>query len=301
MLRAARVFKRAPSTALLLKTKQIRTLASSQQSPMSTSSKVKLVLRPSHERGHADHGWLKSFHTWNFASYYNPSYDAFGALRVMNEDRVSPKEGFGTHSHKEFEIFSYIVSGELEHRDSMGNIEVMKRGDIQLTSAGTGISHSEKTHGSKEVHFLQIWTIPSVSKLTPKYFARHFSDAEKLDKLVPVVAPIGSEGVSDVREGTGPAPVQSPVTLYATILSPGKSVVHTFPAPQAGNQRKAYIHVIQTSGYNAKIASGGHVKVNDALEMREGDGAFAWGARSETLEIKNTGNSSVEVLVFDVE
>ncbi|KAF7309380.1 hypothetical protein MIND_00308800 [Mycena indigotica] len=134
---------------------------------------VKIVPRPSQQRGHADHDWLKTFHTFSFASYHHRDHEQFGALRVINEDRVAPRTGFGTHSHREFEIFSYVVAGQLEHKDSMGNTEILKRGDLQLTSAGTGISHSEKAYGSKQVHFLQIWSLPSVSRLTPKWIGTH--------------------------------------------------------------------------------------------------------------------------------
>ncbi|KAG8903918.1 hypothetical protein FRB99_002575 [Tulasnella sp. 403] len=209
---------------------------------------VKLVPRPNAERGGADHGWLKTFHTFSFASYWDPRHNSFGNLRVINEDRVEPSEGFGTHGHREMEIFSYVVSGELEHKDSMGNLEILKRGDIQLTSAGTGIRHSEYNRNNKQqVHFLQIWAQPSVAGLTPKYFTRHFTDAEKLDKLVTVVAPIDAEGVVDEREAKGPAPAQSTVTFKATILSPGKTVEHTFPTAADGQPaRKGYIHVVQT-------------------------------------------------------
>ncbi|KZV98749.1 RmlC-like cupin [Exidia glandulosa HHB12029] len=262
-----------------------------------SSSSVKIVPRYSHERGHSDHGWLKTFHTWSFAGYQNRQFMNFGSLRVMNEDRVTPREGFGTHSHREFEIFSYVVSGELEHRDSMGNVEVMKRGDIQLTSAGTGISHSEKTHGNREVHFLQIWTVPSQSRLTPKYFTRHFTEEEKRDTLLRVVAPVASEGVSLEREGKGPAPVQSPVSLYATILSKGKSVTHRAPKKDA----KVYVHVIQTSGYNPSASSGATIELN-GTQLREGDGAFVFAANEgDEIVLDNVGAKDAEVLLFDVE
>ncbi|OJT07148.1 Quercetin 2,3-dioxygenase, partial [Trametes pubescens] len=150
---------------------------------------MKVIPRRSDERGQADHGWLKTFHTFSFAGYHDPQHEQFGPLRVINEDRVDPKTGFGTHAHREFEIFSYIVNGELEHRDSMGNVEIMKRGDLQMTSAGTGIRHSEHSHGSKQVHFLQIWSVPSTRGLTPQYFTRHFTDEEKKDQWAHVVAP----------------------------------------------------------------------------------------------------------------
>ncbi|KAG8843671.1 hypothetical protein FRB91_003201 [Serendipita sp. 411] len=264
-------------------------------------SEVQFVPRRSEDRGHADHGWLKTFHTFSFAMYQDPRFQKWGTLRVINEDRVAPGEGFGTHPHREFEIFSYIVNGELEHRDSMGNREVLKRGDIQLTSAGTGIRHSEMQHGSNPVHFLQIWSLPQRSGLPPKYYNRHFTDEEKRDVLVPVVAPVGSKGVTDAREGSGPAPVQSPVWLFSTILSPGKSVTHRLLRPSRGTQRKAYLHVIQTSGYNKGKASGSLLKVNKDLFLSEGDGSFAQGAEGAEITIENIGDQDAEVLLFDLE
>ncbi|KDR67746.1 hypothetical protein GALMADRAFT_79627 [Galerina marginata CBS 339.88] len=261
---------------------------------------MKFVPRPSEERGNADHDWLKTFHTFSFAMYQDSKHELFGSLRVINEDRVAPRTGFGTHSHREFEIFSYVVAGELEHKDSMGNTEILKRGDVQLTSAGTGISHSEKAHGSKQVHFLQIWSLPTTSRLPPKYFTRHFTDAEKKDQWVRVVAPVGAEGVLADREGSGPTPVQSPLTLYATILGPGKSLAKPL------ERKKGYIHVIQTSGYNDKKATGASVKISskggEELTLREGDGSYIFvGNKGSVLTVENDGNSSAEVLVFDLD
>ncbi|KAJ7777110.1 RmlC-like cupin domain-containing protein [Mycena metata] len=262
---------------------------------------VKIVPRPSQERGHADHDWLKTFHTFSFASYQNQTHSQFGSLRVINEDRVAPRNGFGTHSHREFEIFSYVVAGQLEHKDSMGNTEILKRGDLQLTSAGTGISHSEGAYGDKQVHFLQIWSLPSVSRLQPKYFTRHFSDAEKRDVWARIVAPVDAEGVlKDSREGTGPAPVQSPLTLFATLLTDGKSL------KQKIQGSKGYIHVVQTGGYNTKAASGATIKVIGApgveVELREGDGAYLhFDNGGGDLTVENIGDKSAEVLLFDLE
>ncbi|KAL8278156.1 hypothetical protein RQP46_009480 [Phenoliferia psychrophenolica] len=136
-----------------------------------------LILRPSETRGHAEHGgWLRSYHTFAFASYFTaePREQGWGSLRVINEDRVAPGKGFPTHSHQEFEIFSYIVDGKIKHSDSMGNIEVLKRGDVQMTSAGTGIRHSEYNggQGDEGLHFLQCWAKPDVRGLKPQYFTR---------------------------------------------------------------------------------------------------------------------------------
>jgi len=262
---------------------------------------VTLLPRLSETRGGANHGWLKTFHTFSFAMYQDPEYDSWGSLRVLNEDRVEPNTGFGTHGHREFEIFSYVVDGELEHKDSMGNTEILKRGDLQMTSAGTGIRHSEKAHGPKQVHFLQIWSVPSVSRLDPKYFTRHFADEEKQDKWARIVAPVKAEGVLATREGKGPAPVQSPLSLYASLISPSTSLSHTFSAPGQGSKRRAYVHVVQTSGYNTGKASGATVQVNGGLQLSEGDGVFAIAGEGEKIEVKNIGDKVAEVLLFDLE
>ena len=181
----------------------------------------------------------------------------------------------------------------------MGNTEILKRGDLQLTSAGTGISHSEKAHGSEQVHFLQIWSVPTTPRLQPKYFTRHFSDAEKADKWVRVVAPIGAEGVVATREGEGPTPVQSPLTMYATLLNPGKAL------SQSLNGNKGYIHVVQTSGYKEGKAEGASITikstVGETLTLREGDGAYIFvGGSGNILEVDNDGDRIAEVLVFDL-
>ncbi|KAL7413813.1 pirin domain-containing protein [Mrakia frigida] len=267
---------------------------------------LKFKLRPSQERGKADHGWLKTFHTFNFANYYHPSFGSFGPLRVINEDRVEANEGFGTHPHAEFEIFSYIVRGELEHRDSMGNLEIMKRGDIQMTSAGTGIRHSEYNRNTqKQVHFLQIWALPNKSRLPPTYYTRHVTDAEKRQGLVKVVGPNGTEGVSEERETKGPAPVHADLHLFATLLPAASTVYHTFQTPLSNPKslRKAYIHVVQTSGFNLKesLASGARVKLNGDLELGEGDGAFITGGKAGMeFALENVGKGEAEVLVFDM-
>ncbi|EDR05147.1 uncharacterized protein LACBIDRAFT_303534 [Laccaria bicolor S238N-H82] len=263
-------------------------------------SSLKFIPRKSEERGNADHGWLKAFHTFSAGSYQDPKHELFGPLRIINEDRVAPRTGFGTHSHREFEIFSYIVSGEVEHKDSMGNTEILKRGDIQLTSAGTGISHSEKAHGGDEVHLLQIWSLPTTARLQPKYFTRHFTDEEKTDKWAKVVAPVWADGIKDRRDGEGPAPVQSALTLYASILGTGKALSR----PLEG--KKAYVQVIQTSGYNPQQATGATVKFStkggDEVELREGDGAYVDVKKEGAiLEVENVGDRAAEILVFDLE
>ncbi|KAG5725331.1 putative quercetin 2,3-dioxygenase [Termitomyces sp. T112] len=267
----------------------------------SVNMPLKFLSRRSEERGNADHDWLKTFHTFSFAMYQDHKHERYGPLRVINEDRVAPRTGFGTHSHREFEIFSYVVSGQIEHQDSMGNTEVLKRGDLQMTSAGTGISHSEKAYGPNQVHFLQIWSLPHTSRLAPKYFTRHFSDEEKKNKWARIVAPVGAEGVLYTREGAGPAPVHSALTLYATLADKGQKLEQ----PLKG--KKAYVHVVQTSGYNTGKALGATVRIggtrtSEELELKEGDGAYVVvdnGGTTFTLE--NIGDKTAEVLLFDLE
>jgi redox-sensitive bicupin YhaK (pirin superfamily) len=184
----------------------------------------------------------------------------------------------------------------------MGNVEIMKRGDVQMTSAGTGIRHSEYQHGAKPVHFLQIWALPHTRGLPPTYYTRHFDDADKTDKWATVVAPVGSDGVAAEREAPGPAPVHSALKLAASIMSPGVKLAHILPA-KAG-ERKAYLHVIQRSGYNPGAASGASVKVSgpDAeATLFEGDGAYIFGAPASELTVENVGDIAAEVLLFDVD
>ncbi|KAH7918523.1 pirin domain-containing protein [Leucogyrophana mollusca] len=266
---------------------------------------VKIIPRRSDERGHADHDWLKTFHTFAFANYSDIEHQSFGALRVLNEDRVKAHTGFGTHSHREFEIFSYVVSGELEHSDSMGNTEILPRGALQMTSTGTGISHSEKAHGNQEVHFCQIWAMPrpGEGKGKPAYFTRNFTDGEKLNKFALLVAPSTSSEVSLNREDKGPAPVRSQLRMYAALIEPGATIAHTF----SGKARKGYVHVIQKSGYNPKKAGGARLQLiggqaeEGEVELREGDGGYLLTGADSELKIENTGEQVAEVLLFDLE
>ena len=170
----------------------------------------------SDSRGSADHGWLQSKHTFSFASYYDPARIHFGALRVINEDRVSPGQGFGTHPHKDMEIISYIVDGAVEHKDSMGNSAVIRAGEVQRMTAGTGVLHSEFNHSQEDaVHFLQIWIIPEKNGLEPGYEQTLFAREDKLDRLRLI-------GSRDGRDGS--LTIHQDVDLYASVLSPGKSV-----------------------------------------------------------------------------
>ena len=204
----------------------------------------------------------------------------------------------------------------------MGNMEVLKRGDLQMTSAGTGIRHSEMAHGTSPVHFLQIWSLPSQASLTPSYYTRyalrvridpllfltfystrHFTDEEKKDNWVRLVAPANAPGVASDREGSGPAPVHSPLSLHASLVSPGTTLSYTLA--QASTVRKVYVHVAQTSGYNSKEASGASVQISaegaDKVVLREGDGLYIVGQPGIELSVSNVGDSVAEVLLFETD
>ncbi|KAA1468940.1 pirin domain-containing protein, partial [Dentipellis sp. KUC8613] len=235
--------------------------------------------------------------------YYAGGLNGFGDLRVMAEDRIKPYNGFELHGHKEFEIFTYVIHGELEHKDSMGNVEIIKAGDIQLTSAGTGIRHSEVCHGPKEVHLMQIWTLPSQSGLTPKYYTRHFTDEEKANNWVRVVAPVESKEVTREREGTGPAPVHSNISLWVTRLGVKAAISRRLPASASGAESKAYLQVTQKSGFNRGPAQGAIIRVKfgeSVVSMSEGDGAFIYGREGDELNVENISDITAEILLFDV-
>ncbi|KAF6759445.1 RmlC-like cupin domain-containing protein [Ephemerocybe angulata] len=282
------------------------------------SPKLQFVPRKSTERGQADHGWPTRSPLR--CKYQSSEHNQYGSLRVINEDRVSPRTGFGTHPHREFEIFSYIVNGALEHKDSLSNVEILKRGHVQMTSTGIGISHSEKTHGKHPVHFLQIWATPKQRGLQPKYYTRYFGDEEKRRGIVKVVAPAWSEGADLRRDGNEveskgnlsddgsevfdtPAPVQSDLTMYATIIPPGSQGREV---KLLGS--KGYVHLIQTSRYNAREAAGGEIRISEVgqhehLAMREGDGAYlkVTSGDGAVLKVENVGDTDVELLVFDLD
>jgi quercetin 2,3-dioxygenase len=183
--------------------------------------------------------------------------------------------------------------------DSMQNTEVIRRGDIQLTSAGTGIKHSERSYGPQEAHFLQVWSFPHTAGLQPAYYTRHVDEEEKEDKWVIVVAPAGSAGVTDEREGHGAAPVQSTLYVSATIISEGMALIHV------QRSEKAYVHVPQISGYISGKATGATVRLIGAdsadTVLREGDGAYIIGSPGANLSFENVGDRRAEVLVFDVD
>ena len=180
-----------------------------------------LKTRLSHDRGHAQHGWLESFHTFSFAGYHDPTFTGFRFLRVINEDRVQPNSGFGKHRHENMEILTYVLAGELEHRDSLGSRGVIAPGDVQLMTAGTGVLHSEVNPSpNKPVHFLQIWIFPTEQNLAPGYSQKHFSLSDKLNRLCLIAAAVSRPDRVDALK------INQKVDLYAAILEPQKEIRH---------------------------------------------------------------------------
>ena len=177
-----------------------------------------LTLRRAEDRGHANHGWLESYHTFSFGSYYDPNHLGFSNLRVINDDTVAPDQGFATHGHSDMEIISYVLEGALEHKDSMGNGSVIRPGDVQRMSAGTGVTHSEFNHSSSEsVHFLQIWLQPNQLGIAPEYDQKHFPVEERVNRLVLLVSPDGHDGsIASYQDAL----------VYGTLLGPGNSISH---------------------------------------------------------------------------
>jgi len=231
-----------------------------------------ITVRKGQERGHANHGWLDSFHTFSFADYYDPRQMGFGTLRVINEDRVAPGKGFGKHPHKDMEIISYVLEGALEHKDSMGTGSVIRPGDVQRMSAGTGVFHSEFNASPDEpVHFLQIWIEPGELNAAPEYEQKTFPASEKKGRLRLIVSPDGRDGSVQIRQDAH---------VYATILEDGDdAVTYTLPAGH-----EAYLHVAR-----------GSVSLNDK-ELSAGDGAKINGEH----ELRLTHGSDAEVLLFDL-
>jgi redox-sensitive bicupin YhaK (pirin superfamily) len=230
-----------------------------------------IEIRRAQERGHAQHGWLDSFHSFSFADYYDPSHMGFGALRVINEDRVKPGQGFGTHSHRDMEIISYVLEGGLAHRDSMGNGSVIRPGDVQRMSAGTGVSHSEFNASDRDpVHFLQIWIEPSVRGARPGYEEKRFDDASKRGRLRLIASPDGRDGSVAINQDA---------KLYAALVDGAEMAEH---APQPG--RRTYVHVVR-----------GEVTVN-GNPLAHGDALKLSGEQAVRIE----QGRDAEVLLFDL-
>jgi len=230
-----------------------------------------ITLRKSAERGQADHGWLHSQHSFSFAEYHDPQQMGWGPLRVINEDRVEPGQGFGTHGHRDMEIISYVLAGELQHKDSMGNGTVIRPGDVQRMSAGTGVRHSEfNPSPSTLVHFLQIWIEPAAHGIAPGYEQKFFSPEEKRGQLRLVASQDGREGSVTVHRDAN---------LYAALLAPGEQVSHKLAAERFG-----YVHVVS-----------GAVHVN-GIGLATGDAAKIQTEPDLTI----VADKESEVLLFDL-
>ena len=230
-----------------------------------------IEIRRATERGHAQHGWLDSWHSFSFADYYDPAHMGFSALRVINEDRIQPGTGFGTHGHRDMEIISYVLEGALGHRDSMGTGSTIVPGDVQRMSAGRGVQHSEQNHAKAGVtHFLQIWIEPNVRGIPPGYEQKHFDAASKRGRLRLVASPDGAEGSVTIHQDA---------RVYAALLEGAERAQHPF-APG----RKAYVHVVR-----------GKLTVN-GTPLGAGDALKASGIADIVME-KGEG---AEVLLFDL-
>jgi redox-sensitive bicupin YhaK (pirin superfamily) len=228
-------------------------------------------IRRSADRGHADHGWLQSFHSFSFADYFDPEHVEFGPLRVINEDRVEPGMGFGTHGHRDMEIISYVLAGELAHKDSIGNGSVIRPGDVQRMSAGSGIRHSEFNPSQVQpVHFLQIWIQPDARGLAPSYEEKHFAEAEKRGRLRLIASSDGAEGSVRIRQD---------VRLHAGLFDGEEQAVLSIDSG-----RRAYVHVAR----GAAEINGIPLSSGDALKLA-----------AET-ELRIAKGRAAEILVFDL-
>jgi quercetin 2,3-dioxygenase len=230
-----------------------------------------LTLRRSDERGYADHGWLKSFHSFSFADYHDPRHMGFGNLRVINEDRVAPGQGFGTHGHRDMEIISYVLEGELAHRDTMGNVETIPPGDVQRMSAGSGVQHSEFNHAKdRTTHFLQIWILPKTMDVRPSYEQKRFADEEKRGRLRLIASPDGADGS---------VAINADARLYAGLFDGSEQATLATSA-----NRKYYVHLVR-----------GDLSVNGRA-LHAGDAAMLEGEPNVAL----SDGRNAEVLVFDL-
>src|SRR5579862_3293982 len=228
-------------------------------------------IRRSNERGYADHGWLKSFHSFSFANYFDPEHVEFGPLRVINEDRVAPGQGFGTHGHRDMEIISYVLSGELAHRDSLGNGSTIRPGDVQRMSAGTGVRHSEfNPSASEPVHFLQIWIQPDQRGIAPSYEQKHFDAADRSGRLRLIVSKDGADGSLQMHQDA---------RLYAGLLDGADRA-----SLEITRGRRIYVHVAR----GAVNADGTRLEAGDALLL------------SDVNRLELSEPKQAEVLVFDL-
>lgn len=233
-----------------------------------------MQIRRSNERGHANHGWLDSYHAFSFAHYFDPEWAEFSSLRVFNEDRIAPGSGFATHSHRDMEIISYILEGQLSHKDNMGNGSVIKTGDVQRMSAGTGVMHSEFNHSNTQTHFLQIWIQPKQLGLLPSYEQKHFSIERKQGRLCLIASSTGADDTVKIHQD---------VKIFAGLFDDTADLEQT-ACYLLSPQRFAYLHVAR-----------GEIMVNKVL-MLAGDAALF--RQASNIHIK--GGKKAEILLFDL-
>ena len=229
-----------------------------------------LNIRHANSRGHAAHGWLDSHHTFSFGDYYDPGHMGFRSLRVINEDRVAPRTGFGTHPHRDMEIITYVLSGQIEHRDSLGSVGLLRAGEVQRMTAGTGVLHSEKNQSDEALHFLQIWILPERKGLTPSYEQKAFTEQERQGRFRLVVSPEGQDGALKVHQD---------MRLYSTLLNAGERAEHTL-APG----RHAWLQVARGTG------------TLNGQPVQAGDGV----AVSEESRLVLEASGPLEALLFDL-
>ncbi len=232
-----------------------------------------IQLRRSSERGHFNHGWLNTFHTFSFADYYDPAFTSFRALRVINEDWVKPGMGFGMHGHRDMEIITYVLEGELAHRDSMGNGSSIRPGEVQRMSAGTGVRHSEFNHSKKDwVHLLQIWLLPEQEGIAPSYEQKTFSEAEKQGHLRLIASADAADGSVKIHQDT---------KVYAALLEKDEKAEHKFAPGRYG-----YLQVAR-----------GSVNLNGQT-LNSGDGAAI--AKEDAIQLSAANGEKSEVILFDL-
>jgi hypothetical protein len=229
-----------------------------------------IITRPAQERGHANHGWLDTYHTFSFANYYDENFMGFRSLRVINEDFVAPRTGFGTHPHRDMEIITYVLGGAVEHKDSMGTTAVIRPGEVQRMSAGTGVRHSEMNRFDETLHMLQIWILPAKQGLTPSYEQKAFPEKERQGRFRLVAS-------SDGRDGS--VTVHQDMSLNSTLLGKGEKAEYTLKPG-----RFAWIQMCRGSGTLNGVA------------LKAGDGA----AVAEEASVVLTANEPVEALLFDL-
>ncbi|MBU6502263.1 MAG: pirin family protein [Burkholderiales bacterium] len=230
-----------------------------------------LTLRKSQDRGYADHGWLKSFHSFSFAGYYDAEHMGWGNLRVINEDRIAPGMGFGTHGHRDMEIISYVLSGNLAHKDTMGNVKGIPPGDVQRMSAGSGVQHSEFNHAKDQTtHFLQIWIEPNVTGIAPSYEQKTFPELDKRGRLRLVASPDGAQGSVTIH---------ADASVYAGLFDGTETATLTL-----NPLRKGYVHLVR-----GELLVNGH-------KLQTGDAILVEGESAVRLE----QGHDAEVLVFDL-